>query len=572
MEDRQQQGEQTSLSPFKGISREQFIMTTGTVATSLLVDVATHFDAGSVLFGAAAIVIAARHGKDILGMLVPGHDVASVREAAGRFVHMVSPEPEPARAQIVEQDDQSTTSKLKRLVGMKTPEVAQVKTDRRPVEVRPDAVTEAMPAIERTRMLPENQQATRRLNEEDDLYFDDEDELPAPRSGMFVFSEVLRTFTPTLKKIYIGTLPDGTHLFCEAEDLCHVALAGSTGNGKSSVMRMLVAQLCKAGARVLLLNPHYTRYDVKAQEDWTPFDPYFYRPAMDCRSYEVIAQYLKQVATEILPKRLERYALSQPLGKPYFLVLDEMPAIVHHVKDAGGYLSTILREGRKVGIYLIVASQDFLVKTLFPGGEGGAVRDCFRTAVYVGGDATTAKILLDMPANQVPEDELSKGTVMLRGKMTKKAMLAKVPYVDNQALYSLLGPSTFRQEKNNVVEEDDLAPLSFEAMMAEISQRPERDEQDDEANYEALVKQQERIEKNHHSHVEPVQVVPTPIIADRGPRANDIDLAAAIAVWNAGYNSENKLMKAFPGMTKYQANLLRERIVSQVNVNQEVAE
>ena len=36
----------------------------------------------------------------------------------------------------------------------------------------------------------------------------------------------------------------------------------------------LTSQLCKAGAQVLLLNPHYTRYDLDRQEDWTPFEPY----------------------------------------------------------------------------------------------------------------------------------------------------------------------------------------------------------------------------------------------------------------------------------------------------------
>jgi len=153
------------------------------------------------------------------------------------------------------------------------------------------------------------------------------------------------------------------------------------------------------------------------------------------------------VATELLPRRLEKYAHSQPLGKPYFLVIEELPAILAQIKEAPGYLARILREGRKVGIYMITVAQDFLVSTIAPGG-GGAVRDCYRTAYYVGGDSTTAKILLDQPVRELAqvESELGQGTVLLRSSrvpQVKQAQRVRVPYVDNQALYQLLGPSTY---------------------------------------------------------------------------------------------------------------------------------
>jgi hypothetical protein len=276
------------------------------------------------------------------------------------------------------------------------------------------------------------------------------DDLPQPPSvkkGTFVFSSVLERFTPTLDRIYLATTMDGMELFCPAEHLCHVALAGSTDGGKSSIMRMLMAQLCKAGAQVLLLNPHYTRYDIKKQEDWTPFEPYLVYDPMECRKYEVIEHYLKYTAETLLPRRLDKYANSQPTGKPYFIVMDELPSIIKRIPKAVGWLGELLREGRKVGIFLISASQDFLVKTVAPDGSGGAVRDCYRTAYYVGGDATTAKTLLDMAARDIPEDQLGQGHVMLRcarSPEAKKALEARVPYGDNAALYRLLGPSTYK--------------------------------------------------------------------------------------------------------------------------------
>src|SRR5579859_4465605 len=104
-------------------------------------------------------------------------------------------------------------------------------------------------------------------------------------------------------------------------------------------------------------------------------------------------------------------------------------------------MADLLREGRKVGLFLVTAAQDFLVKTIMKD-EGGAVRDCFRTAVYVGGDPTTARTLLDVRGT-VDDGGLGQGVVMLRSQQVKQAQLARVPYVDNQSLYHLLGPSTY---------------------------------------------------------------------------------------------------------------------------------
>jgi hypothetical protein len=51
-----------------------------------------------------------------------------------------------------------------------------------------------------------------------------------------------------------------------------------------------------------------------------------------------------------------------------------------------------------------------------------------------------------------------------------------------------------------------------------------------------------------------------PIVRKPGLRAADIDLEEAIQAWNAGHNSEDKLMRRFPGLNKYQAGLLRDRM------------
>jgi hypothetical protein len=319
----------------------------------------------------------------------------------------------------------------------------------------------------------------------------------------------------------------------------------------TSIMRLLMTQLCKIRVRVLLLNPHYTRYDRDSGEDWTPFEKYLEKSPMECAEYAKIGECLQWMAKTELPKRIQRVREGKAAGRPFFVVVDELPAIVGEVRDAPVYISKLLREGRKYGIFLIVASQDFLVKTT--GMDGGAVRKCFRTAFYVGGDGATARALLET-GSPIAETKLGKGVIAIRCKDTQEAVEARVPYVDNDSVYQMLGPSTFADGRSQTDElnEDDLSYSQLYEQMT--SSRPREDVVVDSPAQERM------------------QPLPTPIIQERGPRAADIDLAVAITLWNAGYNSENKLMRAFPGLVKNQAHLLRERILGQANAKQEEVE
>lgn len=336
------------------------------------------------------------------------------------------------------------------------------------VSVAPDAVTEQLPVNE--------MQAPTQASTWDPRWYQEEDEdhvpvLPsAARSGLFTLSELLATgFRPSLQKIFLARLMDGTDIFVEAKDLCHVALAGNTGNGKSSLMRLLMAQLCMIGVDVLLLNPHYMRLDRSANppEDWTPYEPYLAKPPIPCAAFDTIGYYLRWMAETLLTKRIERARQGQSVGRPYFVVVDELPAIVAEVKEAPAYIAKILREGRKYGIYLICASQDFQVKTT--GMDGGGVRKCFRTAFYVGGDMATAKALLEKTSDEIPETELGKGVVMLRCKVTGSAVMARVPYTDNESLYTLLGPSTFTSMDEQEFPAPSVSPSSTASNSASVA-------------------------------------------------------------------------------------------------------
>lgn len=488
----------------------------------------------------------------------------------------------------------------------------------------------------------------------------EEDIIPLPRSqrGKFVFSEVLQTFKPTVEQVFLARTFDGQPLYCNMNKLFHIAIAGSTGNGKSSIIRLLMTQLCALRVNLLLLNPHYTGYDLENGEDWTPFEPYLLHAPQECRKYEVIEHYLSYIAKTLIPTRLEKRAQSLPLGKPYFVIIDELPSIVREVKEVPDYMRLILEEGRKVGVFLISAAQDFLVKSISPESGGGSIRDCYRTVYYVGGDATTASTMLKIPAKEVKDNELGEGVVMMRGTSpeVKAPVKVLVPYVDNDAIYRLLGPSTYNANQSLYDMQDNLpSPASIGDIemsravggiadaIGKAARRTEEKAQSRQVNtddlesgipeqvahqpyrasaentyrqkttgmeqitpnrsmqlrlvkakdlYEQGVKSSEHLaqamginaregsllfktlrenglieDTRKTQAMEPLPEVPetpvvTPIIKDKGTRADDIDINLAITAWNNGWNSVEKLQNGF-GITNYQAQRLRERILKQ---------
>lgn len=258
-------------------------------------------------------------------------------------------------------------------------------------------------------------------------------ETPPALPGRVDLADLVMSHRPSVDRILLAVGPGGVPLTVHAADLCHVALAGATGGGKSNILRLLLSQLLAAGAQVVLADPHYTPLDVDAGEDWRPIAGRLkLAPAVKASDVQHLLAWL---ATDELPRRLELRRAGQRVGAPLFLAIDELPAIVADVKDAPEHLSRLLREGRKVGLLTIGAAQDFLVKTI---GGAGAVRDCYRTSYYVGGDQQTARVLLDMQG-RVDDALLAPGLAYLRSKATTPAQLVRVPYASNAAIARLLG-------------------------------------------------------------------------------------------------------------------------------------
>jgi hypothetical protein len=237
-------------------------------------------------------------------------------------------------------------------------------------------------------------------------------------------------FIPTTQQLLLGVDSSGP-VTVSAKDLCHVGLVGATGQGKSNTIRLLSSQLLACGVQCLFADPHFTEVDPESGEDWRLIARRLaQKPAVKPDDIDTLLDWL----VSELDHRLDLRSRGIKPGFPMVLFADELPIILE-IKGAMNRLTRILREGRKVFLYFVGASQDMLVKTL---GGGGAIRDCFRTAFYAGGDLSSGSRLLDIPQRDIDESVLVEGVVYLRSKSTIPTRLVRVPYVSNEAIAGLL--------------------------------------------------------------------------------------------------------------------------------------
>lgn len=156
-------------------------------------------------------------------------------------------------------------------------------------------------------------------------------------------------------------------------DRKHVIIIGDTGNGKTQTqIRMIVSDI-QHGAQVFWLSPHLALYNQEDQPtDLRPIAGHF----KQVFNYQEIGTYLSAFAREA-NRRLPLYRNDEPVGPTIVVYLDEWPGIVEVCEDvAVEALRMIAREGRKVRIFLVVASQDALAETL---GVRSGVRAQFNT-------------------------------------------------------------------------------------------------------------------------------------------------------------------------------------------------
>lgn len=148
----------------------------------------------------------------------------------------------------------------------------------------------------------------------------------------------------------------------------HILVAGETGSGKSTAMRRVLQDR----ANVTVLDPH------SAGDDWPDA-----RIIGAGRDFDAIVRHMIGMAEE-LDTRYEQRRAGVTRFDPVTVAVDEMPAIVHAAgREINEVWKAWLREGRKVGLYLVLATQSTRVRTLGIEGEGD-VRDNFAMTIVLG--------------------------------------------------------------------------------------------------------------------------------------------------------------------------------------------
>ena len=267
---------------------------------------------------------------------------------------------------------------------------------------------------------------------------------PKMLPGAYTFREELQSFRPSVEQIFLGRSAEGPILLPMSK-LWHIAFTGPTGGGKSSAMRMILAQLLDCGATCYLCDIHYAPINMDNGLDWRPIEARLAAPPL--YKERAILEFVRWLALDELERRKERNRLGQPLGKAIFFAIEELPAMVEEFPEISALLSKILRQGRKYGIYFMGATQDMLVKTL---GTSSGVRECFRTGYYTGGDPHTAKAILDLENGQkLDETGLGENGLVYLKTVQHKAIQVRVPWPDNEAIVQLLGaPSSSQSDKH----------------------------------------------------------------------------------------------------------------------------
>jgi hypothetical protein len=252
----------------------------------------------------------------------------------------------------------------------------------------------------------------------------------------FDMRDIWRSFRPSMAQIFLGKSAAGD-IIVPGNKLLHSVATGPTGGGKTNIVRMELMQLVYIGCQVTLMDIHYA--PIKEDEDGQPID---WRPIVNrldrAPIYDlgVIIKWMNWLAFTELQARIDRGRNGQPIGKPIFFSIAELPSVLDEAGDKIAQpLAKILRQGRQYLIFFVGDSNDLLTSTLH---MTTGPRECFRTGFYTGGDPTTAKALLDLPNGvKVNEEGLGQQGLVYVKTAIHPYTQARVGWASNEALYEL---------------------------------------------------------------------------------------------------------------------------------------
>ena len=205
-------------------------------------------------------------------------------------------------------------------------------------------------------------------------------------------------FTPASRCIGRYVTPD-----MEPNARKHTAVAGVTGDGKTTTMNSLLVADIAVGAQCVVCSTHFTYYHPDDQR----ID---LRPLRDAFQVAYTAETIRAVlaaACALKDQRMTLYRAGKPVGHDVCLYFGEWDTSIQRLLGAWATerLQEILDEGRKTNIWVsFVEVHGAQVKRF---GGDSALRAAFRTRLTGNVDATSWRAFVgsDIPQQPVPQGQ-----------------------------------------------------------------------------------------------------------------------------------------------------------------------
>jgi hypothetical protein len=394
-------------------------------------------------------------------------------------------------------------------------------------------------------------------------------------------------------RICLGIDASGKPVYRTLEVIKAILILGMPGSGKTTTVLSFIVQFLRpikgveGGTRLVVIDPEGEGdNDESLTHKLAPFSPFFdIACGITPQTAMAAIEYVEQVFdARVADKRNATY--------PLLFIVDEFTDIMEQMKSDGKWsmvakrLNTLMQRlnarGRKHGIYSICIGQVANADSL----GGTKVRSLFSTRiVHRMKDGTMRMLGLNKYEDQIKT--LKRGRAIIdmdcfEEEVSSDPFAVHVSAVGDDDVERIaknllatrkdafLSKKTVQQKQSfaDIWEQGEEISISVEeqeALLAELYSSPDIDPED----------------KRYECDTEPLAVVEEvktdlapvakPVIEDKGPRAEDIDIDVLIAVWNGGGNSVRKLMKIFK-MTNHQAKEARKRILKCQNVHVEEAD